>query len=320
MKKRWKILPALCCAALLFTGCAPQLTQPEPDQPPSAQPTSAASPKPTPELFPDPTLEPTPELSLDTDNLDMLAQSAEEGAVLPDSLLLAPVERSEILEGNLIGYARLRVDGWVFEWIQSDIWVRDDMGGWEEQLLISRETADGLAFRDSFDMRNGGQSFVDEEKFVWADVDFDGKPDLLLRLGHFGAQMACAYACLLQREEGFEECSSFAGIFNPAIDEENQLILSSWRGNAATHGWGMYAYQAGEFVLTRVLIEEPAPDGIQGNEIVWQWTEGGTVIGRSDELTEEEIDDLIYNENSEWGLRTDRWNTLADGVPMYYNG
>ncbi|MFG6357503.1 MAG: hypothetical protein K1W26_11890 [Acetatifactor sp.] len=35
---------------------------------------------------------------------------------------------------------------------------------------------------------------------------------------------------------------------------------------------------------------------------IWVWTVEGEVIGRSDELSREEIDDLIYNENSEWEI------------------
>ena len=46
------------------------------------------------------------------------------------------------------------------------------------------------------------------------------------------------------------------------------------------------------------------------DEEVWIWTVNGEVIGRSDELTRKEIDDLIYNENSEWGISGDRWRTI----------
>ena len=37
---------------------------------------------------------------------------------------------------------------------------------------------------------------------------------------------------------------------------------------------------------------------------------------RSDEHTPEEIDDIIYNENSDWGLMTDRWQTIYNGGLM----
>ncbi len=36
----------------------------------------------------------------------------------------------------------------------------------------------------------------------------------------------------------------------------------------------------------------------------------GETIGRSDELSMEEIYDLLYSENSEWGILGDRWRTL----------
>lgn len=43
---------------------------------------------------------------------------------------------------------------------------------------------------------------------------------------------------------------------------------------------------------------------------IWVWTVEGEVIGRSDELSREEIDNLIYNVNSEWGIAGNRWRTL----------
>ena len=34
------------------------------------------------------------------------------------------------------------------------------------------------------------------------------------------------------------------------------------------------------------------------------------MIGRTDELSESEINDLIINENSEWRIADDRWRTI----------
>ena len=91
-------------------------------------------------------------------------------------------------------------------------------------------------------------------------------------------------------------------------DAEHKLILSQWRNSASSHSWAEYQYQDNTYVLYRELTEY-AEAGNSGEDI-WVWTVNGEVIGRSDKLSAEEIDDLIYNENSEWGISQDRWRTL----------
>ena len=50
-------------------------------------------------------------------------------------------------------------------------------------------------------------------------------------------------------------------------------------------------------------------------EDIWVWTVNGETIGRSDELSMEEIYDLLYSENSEWGIFG-----RIDGERLYNNG
>ena len=57
------------------------------------------------------------------------------------------------------------------------------------------------------------------------------------------------------------------------------------------------------------MREDAIGDSEQGVDI-WIWTVNGEEIGRSDVLSMEEIEDLLYNENSEWGIFGDRWRTL----------
>lgn len=104
------------------------------------------------------------------------------------------------------------------------------------------------------------------------------------------------------------------------------MILCQMRHNAVSHGWGKYEYQNGEFVQVAYLTEEPCPEswGQEEKDLIWQWTEemlqNGEMVQsrcwRSDEYTREEIDDIIYNENSDWGLLTDRWRTIYNGGIM----
>lgn len=225
-----------------------------------------------------------------------LALRAEEGESLSPDLLLAPVPLEDVLTGSLVGYARIRADGWVFEWLESD--YSDWTPEWiyqEEKVLISRGGGQDC---QSFEMWDYSDFDVaPDEKLLYEDVDFDGLPDLLVSTGHHGNQGYVTYRCFLRSEDGFEECPSYTDIRFPTIDPENQRILSFHRNWAASHSWGIYEFQDGEFVPTHWLTEEPAPDWQPTKEndedVVWQWTVDGEVMGRSDTLTQEEIDQLF---------------------------
>ena len=252
------------------------------------------------------------------------------GEPLPlEDLLLAPVEDPEgLLAGRLQQYVRLRAEGWVLELLCTDRWNEETEeleGGWECKVLASRESSEGLRHIQTFDIPERPNADAGGS-LVLADVDFDGRSDLLVCLGHFGAQGLVRYECFLQREDGFVLRESFHDIPNPSIDAENQMILCQMRHSALSHGWGKYAYQNGAFVQVAYLTEEPCPEslGKEESDLIWQWTEetlqGGEMAQsrywRSDEHTPEEIDDIIYNENSDWGLMTDRWQTIYNGGLM----
>ena len=61
--------------------------------------------------------------------------------------------------------------------------------------------------------------------------------------------------------------------------------------------------------MYRELCEEAVGDG-STDEYIWVWTINGEEVLRSDECSEEDIDDFLYNENSEWQLSNDRWRTI----------
>ncbi|MDE6421485.1 MAG: hypothetical protein K2K87_13335, partial [Lachnospiraceae bacterium] len=172
--------------------------------------------------------------------------------------------------------------------------------GAAEEMQVIRVTAEG----------GDADCWVSvENKLEYVDVNFDDIPDLLICTGHHGAQGLLTYYCFLQTENGFVEAPTFTDIPNPAIDADNQLILSQWRNSAVSHSWAEYECQDNIYVMIRELCED-LEWGEYDDEEVWFWTVNGEVIGRSDELSESEIDDLIYNENSEWGISGDRWRTL----------
>lgn len=226
---------------------------------------------------------------------------------ISENMMVAEVSPEEILRGNLILYSRYNMDGWVFEWLISDY----DDGGIsdfyldEAVLVISSEN-------DAYDTQiidvtpEGLQTYLGADKFKYVDVNFDDIPDLLILGGHYGAQYLERYYCFLQTEDGFMEVPSFAEIPNPRVDVENKLILSTWRNSAVSHSWAEYSCQNNTYVMERHLCE----DLLDADNMVWIWYVNDEEIGRSDELSETEIDDLLYNENSEWKLSDSRWENF----------
>ncbi|MCM1257264.1 MAG: hypothetical protein NC307_05380 [Roseburia sp.] len=228
---------------------------------------------------------------------------------IPPDVIMAFVSSEELLKGNLALYDRFRIDGWVFEWMMSDYNQSSNNRLTDGVLVISREgNAQEVQIVHGLDVSD---RLSVEDKFEYTDVNFDGGPDLLLCTGGHGNQGLIRYQCLLQTEEGFAEEESFEEIANPAVDIENKVILSQWRNNAVSHSWAEYVYQDGNFVLSRELKEDVADEtDFDSDEYIWVWTVNGEEIARSDKLSDEEIENLIFNENSDWGISCDRWRTL----------
>lgn len=63
-------------------------------------------------------------------------------------------------------------------------------------------------------------------------------------------------------------------------------------------------------------LREDSVIGDDLNEKIWVWTVNGEGIDRSDELSLEEKEDLLYSEKSEWQIMDDRWRTLYNGGLM----
>lgn len=230
-----------------------------------------------------------------------------------EDIMIAQVSPQEILKGNPIIYDRFRIDGWVFEWLISDYFDDDKWFSEDGVLVISRE-GDAEDTQIIHVKAEGGKAIwvSAKNKFEYVDVNFDDVQDLLICTGHHGNSGELTYYCFLQTENGFVESPTFTDIPNPAIDADNQLILSQWRNDAMSHSWAEFQHQDDTYVMIRELCEDAvweSGDSASDN-VVWVWTVNNEEIGRSDELSAEEIDDLIYNENSEWQISGDRWRTL----------
>lgn len=64
------------------------------------------------------------------------------------------------------------------------------------------------------------------------DANFDGKMDLMIYRGSFGAQSVAYYDCYLNRDDHFERVNGFDEIPEPVIDDENKVILGHIRDGA----------------------------------------------------------------------------------------
>lgn len=229
---------------------------------------------------------------------------------ISSDIMIAEVSPGELLKGSPVIYDRFRVDGWIFEWMLAyygSDFLEDSV------LVISREDNGGDTQVIHVQGKGDWGTWVSvDNKFEYMDVNFDGRPDLLICTGHHGNQGFLTYYCFLQTEDGFSEAPTFTGIPNPAVDEENRLILSQWRNWAASHSWAEYRYQDGEYILSRELKEELMTDEDveQDGKEVWVWTVNGEEVGRSDEMTDEEVHALLFDEDGEWGIAGDRWRTI----------
>ena len=239
--------------------------------------------------------------------------SGRDSISLSDDMIVGQVALADILQGNPILYDRVIIDGYVVEWILSDHEYDDNMFMEDGVLVISKDDNAENTQVIHVQAEGGWGSPVSlENKFKYMDVNFDDAPDLLVCTGHHGNQGAITYYCFLQTDAGFAEAPTFTEIPNPSVDAENRLILSQWRNSATSHSWAEYKYQDNVYVLSRELCEEAevSEDRQDESEYIWVWTVNGAEIGRSDQLSEFEIEDLLYNENSEWRIADDRWRTI----------
>ena len=247
------------------------------------------------------------------DDGSMEIYSAREIISLSDDMIVGKVALEDILKGNPILYDRVIIDSFVVEWILTDYEDEDNIFLEDGVLVISEEDNEENTQVIHVQADGGWGSPVSlENKFKYMDVNFDDIPDILVCTGHHGNQGLITYYCFLQSDTGFVEAPTFTEIANPAVDTENKLILSQWRNWAASHSWAEYKYQDNAYVLDRELCEDAKmpEDGQDANDYIWVWTVNGKEIGRSDELSEPEIEELLYSENSEWRIADDRWRTI----------
>ncbi len=118
------------------------------------------------------------------------------------------------------------------------------------------------------------------------DINFDGTKDIVLDTGSQGTgAVRYELGWIWDKESGeYKECESYRGIENPYADEKQKLVRSSWRNGAVSHGFAIYRYEDGEFVMKSEMEESllyddeiPADLEVPEGAEVWQWVE--TIYG-----------------------------------------
>lgn len=155
------------------------------------------------------------------------------------------------------------------------------------------------------------------------DINFDGVKDIVLASGGFGNQMlSYDFGWIWNRDSGVYEYSpTYSRIANASVDQEHQIVRSSWRNSAGSHSWAIYRYVDGEFVEQSVLTEDfllpdEIPEELDAPEMVevirWQEEimENGEVAEvktsyaverKGEETVYPEAYESYYEEDSFWG-------------------
>ncbi|WP_310602117.1 XAC2610-related protein [Anaerosporobacter sp.] len=234
----------------------------------------------------------------------------------------------ENIKGKPLQLIRL-VDGdYIYEVVATDEWDEEFRIIQERKLFISKKDGERIVYETVLDATDAVGDYS-KNRIRLVDVNFDGKQDILIEKGHFGAQGLVTFTCFMNNDGTYEQGGGFGGISNSAIDNENKKVLSVWRNWAASHSWAMYSYEDGEYSMTDCLTEELIyVDGEDGSdeakEEYWEYTIEKCIDGEMQvvevfsekDYTYEEIEAKIYAEDSYWGLRSDKWNTLFNSGKM----
>lgn len=196
------------------------------------------------------------------------------------------------------------------------------------KVFVSRLTDDVYCLQQVLEDKEHDGGAWDSQGLYLVDANFDGEKDILVQNGHYGNQGAQCYSCYLLEDGKYVQCNGFEEIPNASVDEENKVILGSWRSSASSHGWGVYAYENGEYHLQRCLTEEYRVNENNSDEYVIYWTEEefdenelalpdsegkGKVTWQMNDLDcdEEMIQGKLYGESSFWKLDDYyKWNSL----------
>lgn len=245
------------------------------------------------------------ETEKDTEENTENTQQEEEVVKITSDLMQAPVKLEDILLGKPVTYERYEEDGFTFEYLISD--YEYESYSMEDAVLVISSSDNHKNYQAIKVSAEGAGGCKTEKKFIYEDVNFDGKSDMLICTGYHGNLGFPSYYCFLRDGDKFVEEPSFTDICFPAIDKENKIIRGMQRSGAACHIYMEYKYIDGEYKRTDTLVEY-AESSSDGDELVWVWTVNGEEVYRAMSQTDNEPHKLFYAEESRWGIGTDRWD------------
>lgn len=145
---------------------------------------------------------------------------------------------------------------------------------------------------------------------VEKDANFDGYPDLMIFMGHFGAQGLLRFQCYLWNPDSrkYVYFQEFEEIPNPRLDSANKRIFGTERDNACTHTDFLYQYVGGSLVETRELQEEWQEDGSMKYT---EYVRSGHAMKFLREVHVKDYTDAYY-EGGYWNIDGDQWQAVED--------
>ena len=245
------------------------------------------------------------ETEKDTEENTENTQQEEVVVKITSDLMQAPAKLEDILLGKPVTYERYEEDGFTFEYLISD--YEYESYSMEDAVLVISSSDNHKNYQAIKVSAEGAGGWKTEKKFIYEDVNFDGKSDMLICTGYHGNLGFPSYYCFLRDGDKFVEEPSFTDICFPAIDKENKIIRGMQRSGAACHIYMEYKYIDGEYKRTDTLVEY-AESSSDGDELVWVWTVNGEEVYRAMSQTDNEPHKLFYAEESRWGIGTDRWD------------
>ncbi len=216
-------------------------------------------------------------------------------------------------------YVRVLDDSRSYEMVCSDYYEGEEYYHCQERkIFVSDKTDDKVVLHSVLDC-SGEMGTAASNKLYLADVNFDGRKDILTDNGHFGSQKLVTFTCYLDVNDQYARCDSFSAISNPSVDSVNKKILSTWRNWAASHSWAMFSYDGEQYIMTDQLTEElvnpqdvPSPE-----EEIWKYTitrlsdgdMGEVESFTTDDYTDNQIAQRVFDKEGFWGLSSDKWNS-----------
>ncbi|MCL1807681.1 MAG: hypothetical protein FWG31_08275 [Oscillospiraceae bacterium] len=210
------------------------------------------------------------------------------------------------LTGSIKEVVRVTEDGRAYELFVTDHHnPGEEIHFYYEAKLIVSEIIDGeILFIDSFNVPE--RMAIASGGLILADVNFDGQTDILVKQGHWGSRGVVTYACFLRSGHTYKLNSSFSDISNPSIDVNNKRILST----VNSQDWVIYAYSRNYFIMTDYLTVEPDPNSDGDLIYTAMKPDLRETVYRTKDYTEEELNELLFNDGSFWELNNDKWHSL----------